>query len=247
MTPERYIPGYGHGILTFMAQRTAGTHAEFFLPYLEAGWRVLDAGCGPGTITLGLGARVVPGRVIGIDVEDSQFAAARERAEREGANVEFRRASIYELPFDDGCFDAVFSHGLFQHLSDPLAALVELHRVLRPGGPIGIRAGDMGGTLIDAESSGPARALASYLTEKAHGGGDPYVGRKLGRLLSKAGFGDVHVTASYDVLTEALRAIDPSRWKDFAPAAEGFSLPDAKTDETPFVALAWCEGVAWRR
>ena len=52
-----------------------------------------------------------------------QFAASREEARREALNVEFRTASVYELPFEDQSFDAVFSHALLEHLSDPAAGL----------------------------------------------------------------------------------------------------------------------------
>src|SRR5262249_8436557 len=105
---DTYTPGYGAPVLSFMSQRTAETHGAFFLEQLRPGWRLLDAGCGPGTITMGLARAVQPGLVVGIDIEESQLASARERAEREGLNVEFRRASVYELPFQDGSFDAVF-------------------------------------------------------------------------------------------------------------------------------------------
>ncbi len=138
MHTATYTPGYSAPVLSLMEQRTADTHAGFFLPQLMPGWCVLDAGCGPGTITLGLARRVAPGLVTGIDVEDSQFAKAREQAEREGLNVEFRKASVYQLPFQDDCFDAVFSHALLEHLSDPGAALAELRRVLKPEGLIGL-------------------------------------------------------------------------------------------------------------
>jgi SAM-dependent methyltransferase len=64
------------------------------------------AGCGPGTITLGLARRMAPGETVGIDIEDSQLGNAREEAEREGLDLEFRTAIAYELPFPDQPFDA---------------------------------------------------------------------------------------------------------------------------------------------
>src|SRR5262245_9370473 len=246
MAPDRYVPGYGASILAFMERRSAERHAAFFLSHLEPGSRVLDAGCGPGTITLGLASKVAPGSVIGVDVEDSQFAKARDRAEHERLDVEFRRASIYELPFDEGSFDAVFCHAVLQHLSNPVGALAELCRVLKPGGVIGVRAGDMGGTLVDDESNGAAQAVAAYLRDKQEGGGDPYVGRKLGRLLAQAGFTVERITASYDVLTEPLRSIDVSLWSDFGPAAAGLRRSNAKPEDVPFIALAWCEAIGSR-
>jgi ubiquinone/menaquinone biosynthesis C-methylase UbiE len=137
MQTRSYTPGYSAPVLSFMEQRTAESHAGFFLPQLLPGWRLLDAGCGPGTITLGLVRKVSPGQVIGVDIEESQFAKARGQAEQEGLNIEFQKASISHLPFSDGYFDAVFSHAVLQHLTNPEAALAELRRVLKPGGLLG--------------------------------------------------------------------------------------------------------------
>jgi 2-polyprenyl-3-methyl-5-hydroxy-6-metoxy-1,4-benzoquinol methylase len=119
MQTATYTPGYSAPVLSFMERRTADTHAGFFLPQLMPGWSVLDAGCGPGTITLGLARKVAPGVVTGIDLEDSQFAKSSEQARREGLAVEFRKASVYDLPFREHCFDAVFSHALLEHLAEP--------------------------------------------------------------------------------------------------------------------------------
>lgn len=79
MACSTYVPGYSAPIMAIMERRTAETHARFFLPYLKSGittpgFHVLDAGCGPGTITLGLARRVGLGHVTGVDIEDSQFA-----------------------------------------------------------------------------------------------------------------------------------------------------------------------------
>jgi ubiquinone/menaquinone biosynthesis C-methylase UbiE len=242
MQLDTYTPGYSAPILNFMAQRTAESHAGFFLPQLRPGWRVLDAGCGPGAITLGLARRVAPGNVLGIDIEDLQFGNARERAQREALNVEFRKASVYELAFPDRSFDAVFSHALLEHLSDPGAALAELRRVLKPGGLIGLRAGDMGGLLIDAASDGPAQALAAYIETQKKSSKDPNVGRKLGRLLRRAGFIVQEMTASYEVITEALLDLGPPLAEQFAPGSY-CSLNDKAGDNSLFVALAWCKAI----
>lgn len=238
MPHDAYTPGYGSEVLNFMGQRTAETHAAFFLPVLQKGWRVLDAGCGPGTITLGLARAVAPGTVVGIDVEESQFAAARQQAEREHLDVNFLKASIYDLPFDDHSFDAVFSHAVLTHLNDPDRALIELRRVLRPGGPIGIRASDMGGTLVDSESQAAAEGFAAYLANRQRGAGDPYAGRKLSRLLRNAGFIVDRQTASYEVITDISTKLGPLVSRFAGPGESPAS------DLSLFVALAWCEAVA---
>lgn len=241
MHPDAYRPGYSAAVVSFMEQRTAETHGGFFLSQLRPGWHVLDAGCGPGTITLGLARAVAPGHVTGIDIEDSQFASTRERAERAGLNVEFRKGNVYELPFQDGHFDAVFSHALLGHLRDPGAALLELHRVLKPGGLIGVRASDMGGLLVDAASQGPAQVLASYLTNQEKDSKDPNVGRKLGRLLRQAGFTVQRMTASYEVITETLLKIGPSMAEQFTVPGDRSPGKGQGGDDSFFIALAWCE------
>ena len=241
MRTDEYAPGYSAPMVSFMAQRTAGAHAGFFLPHLQPGSCVLDAGCGPGTITLGLARKVAPGHVIGIDVEDSQFEQARAVAKRERLNVEFRKESVYELPFGKQQFDAVFSHAVLEHLSDPAAAIAEFRRVLKPGGVIGLRAGDLGGLLIDAESEGPAQAFASYLAQQKHGAKDPQVGRKLARLMRQAGFSVETMTASYEVISDLLMKMGPFLAEQFTIPGGFCDLQDRLATPSIFVALAWCE------
>ncbi len=250
MRTDEYTPGYSAPMVSFMAQRNAETHAGFFLPHLKAGSHVLDAGCGPGTITLGLARKVAPGRVIGIDVEASQFETARDAAKREGLNVEFRQGSVYQLPFEDQHFDAVFSHAVLEHLSDAAAAMAEFRRVLKPGGVIGLRAGDLGGLLIDADSEGPAQAFASYLVHQKQEAKDPCVGRKLGRLMRGAGFCVDRMSASYEVVSDLLMKMGPSLAEQlagqFVAPGSSCNLNDHRSGMSSlFVALAWCEATGY--
>ena len=64
---------------------------------------------------------------------------------REVPGIEFMTADTYALGFDDESFDVVHAHQLLQHLTDPVAALVEMRRVLRPGDVLAVRDGDYGG------------------------------------------------------------------------------------------------------
>lgn len=243
MRTDEYASGYSAAMLSFMAQRTAEVHADFFLPHLKAGSSVLDAGCGPGTITLGLARTVAPGHVVGIDVEDSQFEQARAKAHREGLSVEFRKGSVYKIPFKAQQFDAVFSHAVLEHLSDPAAAIAEFRRVLKPGGVVGLRAGDLGGLLIDADSEGPAQAFASYLAGQKQEAKDPNVGRKLARLMRQAGFSVETMTASYEVISDLLLNIGPLLAGQFTSPGDFCRLQDRQEKPSLFVALAWCAAI----
>src|SRR5512140_215640 len=93
-----YTHGHHESVLRSHRWRTAENSAGYLLAHLRPGARLLDVGCGPGTITVDLAARVAPGAVIGVD----QARAAVEEARRllgegEGrpANVEFRTADVY--------------------------------------------------------------------------------------------------------------------------------------------------------
>ena len=79
-TPDRYSHGHDESVLRSHRWRTAENSAGFLLPHLAPGQRVLDVGCGPGTISADLARRVFPGSVTGIDVADDVIDAARRDA-----------------------------------------------------------------------------------------------------------------------------------------------------------------------
>ena len=99
---------------------------------------VLDVGCGPGTITVGLARRAR--EVIGVDASAEMVDSARRLAADEGiGNASFEVGSAYDLPYADSSFDVVYAHQVMQHLADPVRALREARRVLRPGGLVAVR------------------------------------------------------------------------------------------------------------
>src|SRR5438552_704358 len=189
------------------ARRTAAHNAAFFLPHLNPGMKLLDAGCGPGSITIGLAEAVAPADTIGIDASADAIEEARALAVSKGcANVRFEVADVYAVPFEDATFDAAFSHAVMQHLGDPLAALREIRRVLKPGGIIGIADADHDGTILappDPLLDASLRLLAEIRARR--GGGDPRIGKRLRSLLHEAGFARTvaSVTADCDGSTEA--------------------------------------------
>ena len=77
MTLQGYVPdGVTPGLNRDYEDRTADRQAAFVLPYLRPGMNLLDVGCGPGTITVGLAQAVAPGHVIGIDHDSMHISAA---------------------------------------------------------------------------------------------------------------------------------------------------------------------------
>src|SRR3954471_20870152 len=121
-----YTLGYRDATIRALQERTLAVCASFFLPHLRPGMTVLDCGCGPGSLTIEIAERVAPGQVVGIDIDPGQCARAEAAAVDRGiANVRFEPADVYALPYPDGAFDAVFSHALITHLSEPLRAFAE--------------------------------------------------------------------------------------------------------------------------
>jgi SAM-dependent methyltransferase len=196
---EEYTPGYTRTASNFMAQRTAASHAAFLVPHLQDSARLLDCGCGPGSISCDFARILSSGHVTGIDREESQIELARSRAsEQQLANMTFKVGSIYELPFPDSSFDVVFAHAIFEHISSPDKALAEILRVLEPGGIAAIRSPDWGGFIVGPEVPGLQAVIDSYADLQTANGGDIYVGRKLPKLFRDAGFDLLRFSASYD-------------------------------------------------
>jgi ubiquinone/menaquinone biosynthesis C-methylase UbiE len=197
-----YSVGYESTTADFFGARRAATHAAFFLPFLRPGMALLDGGCGPGTITLDLAAVVSPALTVGIDKEPSQVDLARSGATaRQLANVRFEVSDLHALPFPAGEFDAVFLHGVLEHLRHPVGALREIRRVLKPGGLVGLRDADFGGFLLEPRPAPLDQFAELFVRLMLHNGGDPQAGRHHVGWVREAGFTPVTVSASFDCWT----------------------------------------------
>jgi ubiquinone/menaquinone biosynthesis C-methylase UbiE len=103
---------------------------------LAAGQKILDVGCGTGTLAVQI-LRSSPGvEVTGLDPDPKALARAKRKAERAGVTVRFDEGFADELPYADASFDRVFSSMMFHHVEtgEKEAMLREVGRVLAPGG-----------------------------------------------------------------------------------------------------------------
>ena len=104
---------------------------------LARGERVLDVGCGTGSLTILASKRVgTTGRVHGVDASPQMLARARRKTVRARLHIDYRLAGAEALPFPDATFDVILSSLMIHHLSPDVigAALTEMRRVLVPGG-----------------------------------------------------------------------------------------------------------------
>src|SRR5271170_4945006 len=97
--------------------------------------RVLDVGCGSGSMSRLIAHSFPRAEVTGVDVRKQYLDFARARAQKENIrNLSFHCADVFALPFADETFDVVWTKYLLQWLKDPKSALAELRRVTAPGG-----------------------------------------------------------------------------------------------------------------
>jgi SAM-dependent methyltransferase len=235
-----YTHGHHESVLRSHTWRTAENSAAYLLPHLQPGMALLDVGCGPGTITTDLALLVAPGRVIGFDAAADVVAQAQAHATERGlTNLEFAVGDLFALPYDDASFDVVHAHQVLQHLTDPVGALVEFRRVLRPGGLLAVRDGDYGAFRWAPADPRLDRWLALYLAVTRRNGHDALIGPSLLGLARQAGFDDVSVQSStWTFADPESRAWWGSLWADrirysrFAEQAVEYGLSDPAELET---------------
>ena len=197
MTGIPYTHGHHESVLRSHRWRTAANSAGYLLDHLRPGLSLLDVGCGPGNITADLADRVAPGGVVGIDAADGIVAAAAaewESASRPG--LRFEVGDVYRLGFGDATFDVVHAHQVLQHLADPVAALVEMRRVCRPGGLVAVRDADYPAMTYFPSNPRLDRSQALYVALSDVLGTHCGAGRRVLAWARAAGFAEVTPSAS---------------------------------------------------
>ena len=244
---EGYVHGYGdreHERLDDQAGALVDLlhHDTFY----EQGSEVLEAGCGTGAQTVILAARSPLARFTSVDLSETSLATARQRVEAAGlANVTFRPADVYDLPFEPGSFDHVFVCFLLEHLSRPLEALRALRTVVRPGGTVTVIEGDAGSAFFHPDDPAAHVVVACLIDRQAAAGGDALIGRRLYPLLVEAGLKQVEVSPRFvyadgsrpDLQDRFTRRTFTAMIEGVGPAAVEAGLLDAATFERGIAAL----------
>ena len=154
---------------------------------LRAGESVLDIGCGPGLLAVEMAAAVGPhGRVAGTDISDSMLRLAAARSIPAGAApTTFENAGARALPFPDDCFDVAVSTQVLEYVEDIPAALIEMLRVLRPGGRALVLDTDWDSVVWHSSDIPRMQRVLAVWDEHLI---DPHLPRTLSGSLERAGF-----------------------------------------------------------
>lgn len=174
----------------------------FTAMHIQPGQRVLDVGCGPGIDTISLAELVgTSGSVEGVDADPAMVAVAERRASTADVHdrVHHRVADALALPFAANIFNAVRSERLFQHLSDPSAALAEMLRVSCPGGWVVVLDADYSSFTVDSDQTDIERRIALAAARSVRSG---YVARMLYRMFTYQGLAGISVTVRPVTLTK---------------------------------------------
>jgi SAM-dependent methyltransferase len=224
----------------------------------------LDVGCGGGDVTFEL-ARLAPGGIsVGVDIDETKLALAREEAERRGlTNIEFRSENVLEPGASDERFDLVYVRFVLSHLPDAASVLAQLCTRLAPRGVVVVEDIDSSGQLCYPPSPAFARYVELYDEAVLARGADPYIGPKLPAMLRAAGLfdvgvrtaqptsmtGDVKVLApiTFDAIAESLAAQRLASTDELARLSDDlwdYALDPATVSSIPRVVQAWARRAA---
>jgi ubiquinone/menaquinone biosynthesis C-methylase UbiE len=247
-------------------RRTVSRDAALVVPHLRAGMRLVDLGCGAGSLTCGFAALVAPAEVVGFDASEEAIGRARALAEDAGlGNLQFAVANIYDLELPAQSFDVAHFSGVLMHLKEPERALALAFRSLKSGGMLAAReaqkAGDwFGGPNADSVTLLQKTILIKFLRMR---GVDPFIGGRLITLAREAGFEHLEATPSYsaglgDVTTLGRVMLSGLGQGDFRAAAVQAGVSPERIDrladeiaiwaasKDSIAALAECTVIGWK-
>lgn len=194
--PKAYVHGYGEREAQRLMDQAESVsdlihHDTEFPPDS----RILEVACGVGAQTVAMAQRLPACRFVSFDKIPQSVGLAAERVRTAGLQeVHLLTADLFEAPFKPESFDVLFVSYLLEHLPDPLAALISLKTLLRPGGTLLVVEGDHGSCYFHPDTPEAIRAWKCLIEVQAGLGCDSEIGRRLHPLLQSAGFENVRVS-----------------------------------------------------
>jgi len=190
-----YTTDHATSVLRTHSWRTAANSAGYLVPHIQPNMSILDVGCGPGSITVDF-ARLVPrGHVTGVEYVPEPLEKAQALASSHGvANISFKVGDIHSLPFPDNSFDIAHAHQVLQHIADPIQALREMRRVVKPGGIVACRESASFTWYPESEGLEAWNELSARMRRAK--GGNPNPGSYIHVWAEKAGFEKAKITKS---------------------------------------------------
>lgn len=193
---------------------------------------ILEVGCGVGAQTTILRRRFPRLRITGIDMSEKQLATARTRLSDDEL-VELRQMNAQAMTFEHEKFDGAFLCWILEHVPDPLRVLTETRRRLQPGARIYITEVMNSTFFLDPYSPHTWKYWMAFNDYQNAGAGDPFVGAKLGNLLTAAGFRDVRTepqTLHFDRREPVRRAEVVAYWTELLLSAADQLIAKGYTD-----------------
>ncbi|KAI1328189.1 methyltransferase type 11 [Xylariaceae sp. FL0255] len=244
---------YSQSMIASYSERTAVKNAAYMLHVLKPHMRILDVGCGPGTISLDLATHVPDGHLTGVDRSDTAIDSARATAEKRGTkNASFEVGDIIEgLPFPDDTFDVVHAHQVLGHLvggngePGPVRGLREMRRVCKPSGFVCAREADWKSFILYPPVPGTVESLA-VIEKLGIRSGKTIAGGRGREFARRAGFHPDSITASATATPRSgptdrkfwgeMMAV---RWETSSTRTEAVDLGFITEEEATDMAEAW--------
>lgn len=207
MSSGPYLHGHHASVLRSHSWRTVENSCPHLIPHLNNPFlKILDVGCGPGTISVDLGMRLPQGCILAIDPSAEVIQKARKHAEEKGVtNVRFEVGDIFSWEtiegVEQGSFDIVHAHQVLQHLQDPLSAMKQMKKLTRKGGIVAVRDCDYSAMNHYPPHEGMGKWLDLYRSVAKSIKCDPDIGKKLHALAMQAGFPRCDIDASVSAWT----------------------------------------------